>query len=233
MQAINRPFNQLINGNTQFFIPVFQRDFTWGEDQCRQFWLDIHRSSNSANSTSGHFLGSFVYVDSSDTSAGFTRWMVIDGQQRLTTLTILLVALRDVLVKLGTNGDPNNPKPEAIDGLFLKNLYETGDRQRKLILRRTDDEILECLIEGRDLPTSASERIVDAYELFIQLLEDASLDLVYQGIMGLVVVDVRLDLHSDNPQLVFESLNSTGVDLSQADHIRNFVLMSLAESEQS
>ena len=233
MQAINRPFNQLINGSTQFFIPVFQRDFTWGEDQCRQFWQDIGRSSSNANSPSGHFLGSFVYVDSSDTSAGFTRWMVIDGQQRLTTLTILLVALRDVLVHLGTSGDPNNPKPEAIDGLFLKNLYETGDRQRKLILRRTDDETLECLIEGRDLPTSPSERIVKAYELFIQLLEEASLDLVYKGIMGLVVADVRLDLHSDNPQLVFESLNSTGVDLSQADHIRNFVLMSLAESEQN
>ena len=123
MQAINRPFNQLINGSTQFFIPVFQRDFTWGEDQCRQFWQDIGRSSSNANSPSGHFLGSFVYVDSSDTSAGFTRWMVIDGQQRLTTLTILLVALRDVLVHLGTSGDPNNPKPEAIDGLFLKNLW--------------------------------------------------------------------------------------------------------------
>ena len=233
MQAINRPFNQLINGSTQFFIPVFQRDFTWGEDQCRQFWQDIGRSSSNANSPSGHFLGSFVYVDSRDTTAGFTRWMVIDGQQRLTTLTILLEALRDVLVKLGPHGDPNNPKPEAIDGLFLKNPFETGDRQRKLVLRRTDDETLECLIEGRDLPAIPSERIVEAYELFIQLLEDANLDLVHKGIMGLVVVDVRLDPLSDNPQLVFESLNSTGVDLSQADHIRNFVRMSLAESEQN
>ena len=71
MQAINRPFNQLINGNTQFFIPVFQRDFTWGEDQCRQFWQDIGRSSSNANSPSGHFLGSFVYVGSNRPATNF------------------------------------------------------------------------------------------------------------------------------------------------------------------
>src|SRR6476646_4890906 len=94
MKAIDLPFTKIINGTTQFVIPVFQRDYRWTEDQCEQLWKDV--TAIASNPTdSGHFLGSVVYISTGDSSAGFTQWLLIDGQQRLTTLALLLTALRD------------------------------------------------------------------------------------------------------------------------------------------
>lgn len=232
MQAINRPFHQLINGNTQFFIPVFQRDYSWEEEHCLKLWNDLLMSANKGID-SGHFLGSFVYVDSKDTLAGFTRWMVIDGQQRLTTLTILLIALRDFIKKHGTKGSTDCPSAEQIDGNYLQNILESDEKKRKLLLRRTDDGTLSALIEGAQPREKSSKRILDAYELFTELLDTKDPGIIHRGITSLNIVDVRLDTRYDDPQLVFESLNSTGVDLGQADLIRNFVLMRLPENEQT
>ena len=97
MKAIDRPFTKIIDGTTQFVIPVFQRDYRWSEAQCEQLWRDILLIAKDETNR-GHFMGSVVYVSTGDTSAGFTRWLLIDGQQRLTTLTLLLAALRDHIV---------------------------------------------------------------------------------------------------------------------------------------
>ena len=86
MKAIDRRFTEIINGNKQFIIPVFQRDYSWTTEQCHQMWNDIMGTNSGM---SGHFLGSFVYVEG-DAGAAFSNWLVIDGQQRLTTLTLLL-----------------------------------------------------------------------------------------------------------------------------------------------
>ena len=134
MQAINRPFHQIVNGTTQFIIPVFQRNYSWGEEQCLQLWQDIVKSSENSGRSAEHFIGSIVYVASGDTAAGFTRWLVIDGQQRLTTVTILLAALRDEIMDTGWSGGEDSPTPERIDAYFLQNLHETGNRKRKLVL---------------------------------------------------------------------------------------------------
>jgi len=92
VKAIDSPFTKIINGTTQFVIPVFQRDYTWdAETQCAQLWRDVLRAAGSSGER-GHFLGSIVYVATGDTLAGFTRWLLIDGQQRLTTITLLLAA---------------------------------------------------------------------------------------------------------------------------------------------
>lgn len=232
MQAINRLFTQLINGTIQFIIPVFQRDYSWGVEQCQQLWNDIIRTAQGI-SERGHFLGSIVYVATGDTAAGFTRWLVIDGQQRLATLTLLLTALRDHIKETSWVGSEDSPTVQRIDAYFLKNIQESGNRLAKLVLRRADNETIQALINSVDLPKSYSPPIVDAYELFRDLLKDADPDIVYRGIVRLIVIDVTLDRNTDDPQLVFESLNSTGVDLSQTDLIRNFVLMRLPESEQS
>ncbi len=232
MQAINRPFTQLINGTIQFIIPVFQRDYSWSVEQCQQLWKDIIRTAP-VDSEHGHFLGSIVYVATGDTAAGFARWLVIDGQQRLATLTLLLTALRDHISETSWTGGEDSPTVQRIDAYFLKNVQESGNRQAKLVLRRADDETLRALINSVELPENYSQPIVDAYELFKDLLEEADPDLVYRGIVRLVIIDVTLHRHVDDPQLVFESLNSTGVDLSEADLIRNFVLMRLSESEQT
>ena len=232
MQAINRKFTEVINGTTQLLIPVFQRDYTWTEEQCDRLWKDIKSAGDGTDR--GHFLGSIVSVAAGDTAAAFTRWLVVDGQQRLTTLTLLMIALRDYIKEANWSGGPDGPTSKRIDAYFLKNVLESGDRRYKLVLRRTDDATLRALIDGNALPENHSENIVKAYELFREhMKESADPDLVYRGATDLVIVDVTLHRHIDDPQLVFESLNSTGVDLSQADLVRNYLLMGLQEREQT
>jgi len=233
MQAINRNFTKIINGTTQFVIPVFQRDYSWTESQCEQLWKDVIRIAEDKTERN-HFLGSVVYISTGDTSAGFTRWLLIDGQQRVTTLTLLLTALRDHIEENGWTGEEDSPTAKRIDAYFLKNLEEAGDRQHKLILRRHDQATLQALLDCKnDYPSQVSERIRDNYEFFREQISATSPDLVYRGIGRLAVVDVTLDRGIDDPQLIFESLNSTGMDLSQSDLIRNFILMGLPEPEQT
>lgn len=232
MQAQNRPFTKIINGTSQFVIPVFQRDYSWAEAQCEQLWRDIvHVAAD--ESGRGHFLGSVVYVSTGDSTAGFTRWLLIDGQQRLTTLTLLLIALRDHLSETGWSGSEDGPTVKRVEAYFLKNIQEEGSRQYKLMLRRHDHVTLCALLDASDMPAEVSERVRDNYQYFREQLEEADPEDVYRGIGRLVVVDVTLDRDVDDPQLIFESLNSTGVDLSQSDLIRNFILMRLPEKEQT
>ena len=232
MKAIDRPFTKIINGTTQFVIPVFQRDYNWTEAECEQLWKDILQIA--ADETNrAHFLGSIVYVSTGDTAAGFTRWLLIDGQQRVTTLTLLLTALRDHIQETKWAGTEDGPTAKRVDAYFLKNVQEEGNREQKLVLRRHDQATLCALIERKEFPTEHSERIRENYELFRERLNEIDPEIVYRGIGRLVVVDVTLDRGIDDPQLIFESLNSTGMDLSQSDLIRNFILMRLPEKEQT
>lgn len=232
MQATNRAFREIIGGDKQFVIPVFQRDYSWTTEQCAQMWDDIVRTSTEDDD--GHFLGSFVYVHGGG-GAALSSWLVIDGQQRLTTLMLLLIALRDHIRDSNWTGD--GLTPERIDDVFLKNRHETGDGRYKLSLRRHDNDTLRALVDGSDLSNvnSESELVTEAYQYFRERLNSptASPDRVYQGIIRLNVVDVTLHRQIDNPQRVFESLNSTGGDLSESDLIRNYLLMGLPEPEQT
>lgn len=232
MQAINNPFVALVNGNKQFIILAFQRDYSWSREQCAQMWNDIIRASDSEEGD--HFMGSVVYV-AGNTGAVFSSWLVIDGQQRLTTLTLLLIALRDHIGQSDWIGD--EPTPNQIDAYFLKNEHESGDRRYKVALRRHDDATLRALVDSKD-PSGVENRsdlIADAYSFFRGQLDSPDVDpgRVYRGIGRLNIVDVTLHHGIDNPQRVFESLNSTGVDLTQSDLIRNYLLMGLPEPEQT
>ena len=231
MQAITNPFANIINGPKQFVIPVFQRDYAWGREQCDRMWFDVLKA---ADDDSPHFLGSFVYVDE-QVGAAFGSWLVIDGQQRLTTLTLLMIALRDHLLDIKWQG--SGLSVAQIDDFFLKNNYQTGEQRYRLALRRRDNDTLQTLVDGKD-PAEArhsSEAVVTAYERFRALLlnSDADPAAVYNGVYRLVVVDVRLERPADNPQVIFESLNSTGVDLTQSDLIRNYLLMGLNSDQQT
>ncbi|MDE2937697.1 MAG: DUF262 domain-containing protein [Chloroflexota bacterium] len=232
MQAVKRGFAQIINGPKQFVIPVFQRDYAWGPDQCDRMWEDVLKAS--ADADAQHFLGSFVYVQDS-VGAGFASWLVIDGQQRLTTLTLLMIALRDHLEETAWTG--NVPSVAQIDDFFLKNSFETEGRRYRVALRRRDDTTLRALVDGGDPAEvqDSSEAILTAYGRFRQHLRGAGVDpaAIYQGVYRLVVVDVTLERPVDNPQEIFESLNSTGVDLAPSDLIRNYLLMGLNSEEQT
>lgn len=232
MKAIDNPFTKIINGTTQFVIPVFQRDYSWTEAECEQLWKDVLAIAT-ASSGRGHFLGSVVYISTGDSSAGFTRWLLIDGQQRVTTLMLLLAALRDHITDIDWEGSEDGPTADKVDAYFLKNSKEKGDRQYKLMLRRHDQATLHALLDHTELPQPVSERIRDNYEFFRERLNDADPENVYRGIGRLIVVDVTLDQGIDDPQLIFESLNSTGIGLSQSDLIRNFILMRLPEPKQT
>lgn len=236
MKAINRKFVEIINGSRQFIIPVFQRDFSWTRDQWDQLLRDVLRASD-VEEESAHFMGSIVYVGD-DLRAGFQSWLLIDGQQRLTTLTLLLIALRDHIQESNWSGSDDGPTAARIDAYYLKNTLESGQRQFKLVLRRRDNDTLQALVSGEGTPETQgeqSESIVEAYEFYRAALKNPSCDpeLVYRGIACLNIVDVTLDRATDNPQLVFESMNSTGVDLRQSDLVRNFLLMGLDESDQT
>jgi uncharacterized protein with ParB-like and HNH nuclease domain/predicted transport protein len=231
MKAIDRPFTKIINGITQFVIPVFQRDYSWTEAECEQLWQDVTEIARDSTER-GHFLGSVVYISTGDTSAGFTRWLLIDGQQRVTTLVLLLTALRDHIDENGWVGDDDGPTARRVDAYFLKNVQEEGNRLHKLVLRRHDETTLKALIDRTELPAEPSDRVRDNYEFFRDQLNKTDPGLVYHGIGRLIIVDVTLDRGTDDPQLIFESLNSTGMDLSQSDLIRNFILMRLPERER-
>ena len=138
-------------------------------------------------------------------------------------------SLRDHVLETQWNGE--EPTVGRIDAYFLKNREESGERGYRLALRRRDNETLRALIDGKDVSEidDSSELILDGYTYFRELLGGPGVDpaQIYEGVHRLVVVDVKLQLAVDNPQLIFESLNSTGIDLTQSDLIRNYLLMGL------
>ena len=231
MQARKTQFVALVDGTKQFIIPAFQRDYSWTIEQCRQMWDDV---VSAGRNDGDHFIGSFVYV-AGNTAAVFSSWLVVDGQQRLTTLTLLLIALRDHIRQTGWSGQ--EPTVAQIDAYFLKNEHELGERRYKVALRRHDDATLKALVDGKDTVEvgNRSELIVEAYRYFRKQLNSplADPELIYRGVRRLNIVDVTLHRPMDDPQRVFESLNSTGVDLTQSDLIRNYLLMGLPEPEQT
>lgn len=234
MKAEDTPVTNLLEGAKQFIVPIFQRDYSWGTKHCLQLWKDVIRVGSDP-SIKGHFLGSVVYVAAEDNAATITRWLLIDGQQRLTTLTLLLIVLRDRIAQIQGDGSQGEEAAtsEELDDYFLRNRYGKTDRRYKLHLRRADHETLAALLDGIEMPELMSERVRENFLFLRDLVAQADVQAVYAGIKKLVVVDVSLTRGQDDPQMIFESLNSTGVDLTQADLIRNFVLMRLDESSQT
>lgn len=230
MEANKRRYSELVSGAVQFVIPVFQRDYNWHEEQCQQLWNDILRAGQTEHGE--HFFGPVVYVSTTGQSAAFTRWLLIDGQQRMTTVSLLMAAIRDHISKLSTNSSSHAAK---IEHDFLLNTFESKHQRRKLVLRERDDGTLCWLIGDGEEPTqnTGSQTVVQNYNFFREKLEDADTDVVMNGVGRLTIVDVRLKHGEDDPQQIFESLNSTGLDLTQGDLVRNYVLMSLDESQQT
>lgn len=231
MKAQDVPLIQLLDGAKQFVVPIFQRDYSWGTKHCQQLWNDILRVGADPNSKA-HFLGSVVYIPAEDSQAAIPRWLVIDGQQRLTTVTLLLIALRDQLIAEPPT-DEAVLSPDEINDYFLLNRHGKGANKNKLMLRRADNNELTALLSGGAVESDAAETLRENYEFFRNRLVDVDTKHVYAGISKLVVVDVSLKRGHDDPQMIFESLNSTGLDLTQADLIRNFVLMRLDDELQT
>ena len=230
MKATETRLTKFLQGTHQFIIPIYQRTYSWTEKQCEQLWNDIIRvSQNEANPS--HFIGSLVSIDKGQNGpSGVDQYLVIDGQQRLTTLTLLLSAFSKAL----KGQDSTEVTEKKITNRFLFNNEESKEERYKLILTQSDKDTLIRLLDGQELPEKYSANIKNNYDFFESKIEKSKVDLdgLYRGILKLMVVDISLNTIHDNPQRIFESLNSTGRELSQADLIRNYVLMGLDKEEQ-
>jgi uncharacterized protein with ParB-like and HNH nuclease domain/predicted transport protein len=236
LKAVDSHLLTLLKKSSQFVVPIYQRVYSWQESECKQLWSDILRAGRNEN-LGAHFTGSIVYVakdQSTNTSA--EPDLIIDGQQRVTTVILLLAALASRLEKLaeGEREPVEGFSPKKIRNRYLLDDDEEGDRQFKLILSQGDKGALISILQGVRPAADASTRVTENYDFFLRKLNDSTLDLavVCRGLDKLVVVDVTLTRNVDNPQLVFEAMNSTGKKLSQADLIRNYVLMDLPPKAQ-
>lgn len=232
MKATEARLLDFLKRSPQLTIPIYQRTYSWTLRECVQLWDDILRAGR-AEDVSAHFIGSIVYIEKGLYQVmGPAPLLVIDGQQRLTTVSLLLAALARHLA-----GEPvAGFSARKIRNYYLLNPEEEGEGGFKLLLTQTDKDTLLAVVQDKPLPSDPSLRVKENFEFFdskIAALREADLLGFCRGLAKLIIVDIALDKDQDNPQLIFESMNSTGLDLSQADRIRNFVLMALDPGHQT
>lgn len=215
-----------LKNSSQFIIPIYQRTYSWDFEQCQQLWDDILKAGTS-DMTKVHFIGSIVYVaEDMPTATRQSQWLVIDGQQRLTTVTLLLQALYEAL---GDTEPIEGFSAAKIKGYYLTRPLESEDKYFKLLLSQSDASTLKSIIRQKELPQDYSIRVSENFEFFKAMIAGLKENLIElcDGLAKLAIVHVTLVRGEDNPQLIFESMNSTGKALSQADLIRNYILMGL------
>lgn len=232
MKATETKLLDFLKKSPQFVIPIYQRTYSWTDKECRQLWDDIVRTGGDDRIVV-HFVGSIVYIDKADSNV--TTWeplLVIDGQQRLTTVTLLIAALAKAL---GQTEPVDGFSAETLRGYYLLNPLEKGERKFKLILSQTDKTSLTAIVGNQEQPKEHSLRVGQNFKLFEELIVGCGSNLaaLCKGLAKLMMVDIKLKRGEDNPQLIFESMNSTGKELSQADLIRNYILMGLEQELQT
>lgn len=221
MKATEANLLTFLGKTQQFTIPIFQRSYSWRRAECEQLFNDVLRVGRD-ESTNGHFLGAVVYLQKDIYQVSdVPKLMVIDGQQRLTTVMLLLAAVIQT-AEVNPSEDMNARK---LRNRYLINADEEAEEYFKLMLTRHDREALLKVVNPDQDITEKTSRVVANYLIFLERLKSISVDEVYRGLQKLFIVDVALEQGSDDPQLIFESLNSTGLELTQADLIRNYVLM--------
>nr|WP_121037979.1 DUF262 and DUF1524 domain-containing protein [Helicobacter pylori] len=204
------------NQNNQFVIPIYQRLYSWKKEQCEQLWDDIIKIGGN-DKMNGHFIGSILYARVDDTHS--SPLLIIDGQQRLTTITLLFIALRNHLSE--------EVKHKEIES-YLINSNKDGDKKFRLILSESDkDTLLSLIDENKRKPSEPSVKIMENFELFEKWIRKNTdkLETIFKGLKKLMIVWISLDKGKDDPQLIFESMNSKGIELTQTDLIRNYIVM--------
>ncbi|GAA9862177.1 DUF262 and DUF1524 domain-containing protein [Helicobacter pylori] len=205
------------NQKNQLVIPIYQRLYSWDKEQCKQLWDDIIEIGGN-DKMDGHFIGSILYVLDRITHSNNVL-LIIDGQQRLTTITLLLTALRDHL--------SDEVKRKEIENDYLINSDEKGDKKFRLILSESDrDTLLSLIDKDKRKPSEPSSKIVENFKLFEEWVSNTDkLETIFKGLDKLTIVWIALEKGKDDPQLIFESMNSKGMELTQTDLIRNYIVM--------
>lgn len=202
--------------NNQFVIPIYQRLYSWEKEQCEQLWDDIIKIGGN-DKMNGHFIGSILYVRGDDTHS--SPLLIIDGQQRLTTITLLFIALRNHL--------SDEVKRKEIES-YLINSDKDGDKKFRLILSESDrDTLLSLIDKNKRKPSEPSSKIMENFKLFEEWIRKNTdkLEIIFKGLEKLMIVWIALKKEKDDPQLIFESMNSKGIELTQTDLIRNYIIM--------
>ncbi len=221
-------FRLLDGGDKRFVIPVYQRPYSWKKANCELLVKDLLNLSK-RNDDATHFFGSIVYVVNNIGSCN--EYIIIDGQQRITTISLLLLAIRNYITEKQLDVGIN---PNKITTSYLTDEYADSAKKLKLKLVQGDDDAYDRLIENSQ-PISNNNVTVN-YNYFYDVLSSSSKEDIkglYDAIRKLIIVNISLNPHNgDDPQLIFESLNSTGLDLEEADKIRNYVLMKMPSVQQ-
>ncbi|RXI45247.1 DUF262 domain-containing protein [Clostridium tetani] len=224
----------LLSGeDRRFVIPVFQRNYDWKEEQCMQLFKDVENVYLSEHRRS-HFLGTIVYISNSEVDMiDFHEYMLIDGQQRITTTVLLLKAIHDCLKN--KNDMESKKLKDRIYEYYLTNKYADESHKLRLKPMIEDNKVFQDIMREDFDFIDKDSNIYKNYILFINLINKSKLDPnhIFKGIQKIVVVYISLKRGEDDPQLIFESINSTGLNLTEADLIRNFILMDKEAAEQN
>lgn len=218
---------------TQFVIPVYQRNYDWKNLQCYTLLNDIIKAGKDS-SIKSHFIGSIVYLkdDENSTISSIKEFMLIDGQQRLTTLTLIYLALYKYYEIIN-----HDDKDEILEH-YLINKFDKNNKDEhklKLVQSKKNLEVLANIFKSEDLTKVDKEsNISNNFFIFFDYInrhQDAH-KVLRKGLQKLILVEISLNKRTDDPQRIFESLNSTGLDLTQSDLIRNYILIDLNKNEQ-
>lgn len=227
MKGEAQPLIKYFDGSDKrFIIPLYQRNYDWKEENCEQLFQDLIKLHNSDRKS--HFFGSIV----SSIQFGTEDIFIIDGQQRITTVSLLLIAMVNAK-KDGLIEATDAKLVEKIFKRYLVDEYQEDERKVKLKPIKKDMQAFDALLYKPKDQYIKESNVTRNYDFFYDKITRAglTLDELFETIKKLEVINIRLD-EDDDPQLIFESLNSTGLDLSEADKIRNYLLMSLAPVEQ-
>ena len=230
MQAKENKFEEFLQTpKTQFVIPVYQRNYDWTLTQCKQLLDDIIQAG-STDDISAHFIGSIVNVQAGIyASSALKELIIIDGQQRITTIILIYLAIYHLAEKIGDENLRNE-----INEYYLINKFATNENEKlKLKPTENNDNAYRFLVRNPDDEDFTEySRLIENFEYFRKRINNENYTVVLKRLSKLMIVDIALDRDKDNPQRIFESLNSTGLELSQADLIRNYILMGLSRVEQ-
>jgi uncharacterized protein with ParB-like and HNH nuclease domain len=230
MKATETKIESFLSANKiQFVIPVYQRNYDWTIGQCKQLLDDILEVGYS-RTMNAHFIGSIVYIhDDLFQTSRIKELTIIDGQQRLTTLTLIYLVIYKLAKEL-----KNEALVNEISETYLINKFATEDEKLKLRPTDNNDRALKYLL-GNDNNEEYNDfsKLIDNFNYFNGRISEDNYQAVLEGMSKLMFVEVSLERGKDDPQRIFESLNSTGLELAQADLIRNYILMGLERKEQN
>lgn len=221
MEGHSKPLLQLLVGGFSYVIPAYQRNYDWKQENCARLFDDLVALANSGRKN--HFFGSVVSVES---SGFYTERLIIDGQQRVTTVSLLLLALQR-LIQEGALEDTNGRVQAGIHKCLMEGEFSKEFRLKLKPIKKDLDTYQMLFSDPENAPSDSNLTLNYMYfRRRIQQRHELTAKQLFDAIGQLLVIDVGLK-QEDDPQLVFESLNSTGLALTEGDKIRNFVLMGL------